>query len=268
MEKETITKFATVTICIVLTVVIITTALVPIISDATEEEEQTVEVSGAVGPNIEYNTQFYSETMKYWFRIVIDTDNELGNVLKFSHQASGTDFYYIYPIGDNFDNKTVILYSDDVITVYVVNGVITSTIEELYSGSTLPIISGDTDLGGWADKMLFRTISLPDYTLKYSRYDEQSSVVEYNARSLVGEDGRLTYVYQPNESGQYTTIEGNNPPSMDIPSVSVSGAYIGEKYETITTGGIPWSAVILAIPIIVLVSLLMVCVREFMGTRE
>lgn len=253
-------KFLGVVIGAVVAIMLVGSLLMPIINDATEEEEQTVPASGAVGPNIAYlaQTDVYADNpLKFWFRIVIDTDNELGNVLKFSRQASGTTFYYTYPIGDNFDNKTVILYSDDIITVYVVNGVITSTIEELYTGYTLPIISGDTDLDGWTNKILFRATSITGSALKYDRYEPttQSSDVVYNATSL-SDEGKIAYAYLPNESGQYITIDGNDPPSMDIPSVSVSGAYIGEKYETINVGGIPGSAVVLVIPIVILVALL------------
>lgn len=252
-------KFIGVVIGAVVAIMLVGGVLMPIINDATEEEEeQTVVASGAVGPNIAYNTQseLYSENaLKYWFRIVIDTDNDLGNVLKFSRKASGSDYYYIYPIGDNFDNKTVILYSDDVITVYVVNGVITSTIEEIYTGYTLPIISGDTDLGEWTNKILFRVTSL-DSSLKYDRYEPtgQYSELSYNATSLRNGDF-TTFAYLPNESGQYITIEGNDPPSMDIPSVSVSGAYIGPKMTVITTSN-PAAPIYLAIPIVILVALL------------
>ena len=252
-------KYLGVVIGAVVAIMLVGSVLMPIINDETEEEEQTVVASGAVGPNIAYNAQsdvYAQNPLKFWFRIVIDTDSELGNVLKFSRQASGTEFYYIYPIGDNFDNKTVILYSDDIITVYVVNGVITSTIEELYTGYTLPIISGDTDLDGWANKNLFRVTSLIGNTLKYDRYEPttQSGDVVYNATSQ-SDEGRIAYAYQPNESGQYSTIEGNDPPSMDIPSVSVSGAYIGPKMTVITTSN-PAAPIYLAIPIVILVALL------------
>ena len=236
MEKEFVTRFVTATICIVLTVVIITTALIPIISDASTKTE-LAPAEGAYGFMSYQPDPEPSSGLPY--RYVYATWGGSDGMITISHgPANAMQTIESMPTTEFF-NTDRIVYADSNIVIYVSNG----SIYYDYDGQT----------------------TQGDYLERFWVQNDGNGVSKATVGSTtVFSDAPVpTYYYAPDPNGDYANFEGDNPPTMDTPSVSVAGMYIGTKVIEKTVES-PYAAVYLVIPLIVLVSLLMMCVREFM----
>lgn len=248
MEKEFVTRFVTATICIVLTIVIITTALIPIISDASTKTE-TAPAEGAYGfmkyqPSPE--TQSGSIPYRYFFASATSTNM----VIKIG-PANGLVTVLDVPISD-FLNVDQIYYADSNIVLYVSDGAFYAD----YNNTTTQIRVSSN-----GDGVTLATTSADVYRCVLAGTTYEGGSYMFSNTPLP----QYYYVVDPN--GDYANFAGDNLPTMDTPSVSVAGMYIGPKIIEKTIES-PYAAVYLVIPLIVLVSLLMMCVREFMRTRE
>lgn len=253
MEKETIPKFATVIVCMVVAVTVIMTALVPIISDQTTTTE-LAPADGAYG-YMRYNPN--PETESYAYVWINPQSDPAGFKVQWGMPAT---LNHTVLLSDLPDGK-MILYADSHLIIYSEDGKY-----HYYSpdGSVPTYTEGDT-------------VSVPSLPVESTfngivKVNKISSGIRYTASTneQVTVSDLPAYYYVSDPTGDYANFVGDNPPAMDTPSVSVAGMYIGPKMVERTVPNDPFtgSVVLTIIPIIMLVSLVMLCIREFMKKQE
>lgn len=246
MEKGIIPKFATIMVCIVVAVTVIMTALVPIISDQTTTKELTP-AEGAYGPAVGYYTIASTPTTTTEFfdaYFFFDSDVE-DSAITVTIKVNNVQAYN----GPLSDLPKMILYADNNVTIYIDGESI------YYSG----VVNGSYSI---------RTDATPTIQI-YWRQGSYKCTIGNDVFNQTYED--ITYYYAAFATdGEYSNFLGDTAPSMDTPSVSVAGMYIGPKMEERTVPNDPFtgSVVLTIIPIIMLVSLVMLCIREFMKKQE
>lgn len=248
MEKGIIPKFATIMVCIVVAVTVIMTALVPIISDQTTKTElvnnpdaygPSVGYVGDVAPassNITYFSMKYTPTTEYFEIYTTAADGSTTFLIRNVTRDTIPDKAILY--GDN--NATI--YIDDM-TVYV------DLLDDSEEDKSYDLTSNPGNI--------------------FARY--KNAQYQYgNSMDFAYLSTPISYYYMAYMDGDYSNCLGDNPPTMDTPSVSVAGMYIGPKMteRTVPNDLFTGSVVLTIIPIIMLVSLVMLCIREFMRTRE
>lgn len=247
MEKETIPKFATIMVCVIVAVTIIMTALVPIISDTIGTETELTPAEGAYGPAVGYYTIESTPTTTTEFfdaYFLFDSDVE-DSAITVTIKVNNVQVYN----GPLSDLPKMILYADNNVTIYIDGESV------YYSG----VVNGSYSI---------RTDGEPTIQI----YWRQGAY-----KTTIGNDvfnqtyGDITYYYAAFATdGEYSNFLGDNAPSMDTPAVTAGGMYIGPKMTETTVSKDPFtgSVVLTIIPIIMLVSLVMLCIREFMKKQE
>lgn len=221
-------KYLGVIIGAVVAIMLVGGLLMPIIDNASTEKE-TTPAEGAYGPDVAYFGNLESGNY-ILYRANFSVD---GGVNQIDIHARAPTYTQLYkgPRADLPDK--MILYADDNLKVWLDNDSIS------YSG----ILNG---------------------TISYTDLEEPKEIIVQNSANYGGsytdgddyQDGNITYCYVATvESGEYSNFIGDNPPTMDTPTVTAGGMYIGLK-EIVTETRAPGYAVYMAIPIIILASLL------------
>lgn len=221
-------KFIGIVIGAVVAIMLVGGVLMPAINDASTHTE-IVTPDGAFGPTVGYISDIPVPTSNVSFYGV--SYDVTTTKLTASRVVNGDNVNVIDDLRSNLPDK-MIIYADDNETVYI-DGLNLYCVnnEKVYDLST-----GDRfGVGfGYRDENYRYAMANQGYFDKYTP---------------------ITYEYITGMDGNYTNITGDNPPSMDTPSVSAAGMYIGiNGTETETQS--PGYAIYMAIPVIILVSLL------------
>lgn len=221
-------KFLGVVIGAVVAIMLVGSVLMPIINDASTQEGTTT-AEGA------YSFMSYqpdpepSSGLPY--RYVYATWGGSDGMITISHgPANAMQTIESMPTTEFF-NTDRIVYADSNIVIYVSNG----SIYYDYDGQT----------------------TQGDYLERFWVQNDGNGVSKAAVGSTtVFSDAPVpTYYYAPDPNGDYANFEGDNPPTMDTPTVTAGGMYIGPKEIEIEIHA-PGYAIYLAIPIVILVALL------------
>ncbi len=220
-------KYIGVVIGAVVAIMLVGGVLMPVINDASTQKE-TTPAEGAFGFMSYQSEPEPSEGgMPYRYVYAIKTGDDMviskgpANAMTQIETVPYTDFL----------NTDRIYYADSNIVFYVSSG----ALYYIYNQQTVEV--DRPDVGFWVQN-----------SGTASRASAGTGTI-FTAASLP------TYYYVDNPNGDYANFEGDNPPSMDTPSVSAAGMYIGPK-ETVTEVQAPGYAIYVAIPLIILVALL------------
>ena len=221
-------KYLGVVIGAVVAIMLVGGVLMPIINDASKQEGTTT-AEGAYGFMSYQPDPEPSSGLPY--RYVYATWGGSDGMITISH-GPANDMQTIESMPTTeFFNTDRIVYADSNIVIYVSNG----SIYYDYDGQT----------------------TQGDYLERFWVQNDGNGVSKATVGSTtVFSDAPVpTYYYVDNPNGDYANFEGDNPPTMDTPSVSVAGMYIGLK-ETVTETQAPGYAIYVAIPLVILVALL------------
>ena len=221
-------KYLGVVIGAVVAIMLVGGVLMPIINDASTQEGTTT-AEGAYGFMSYQPDPEPSSGLPY--RYVYATWGGSDGMITISH-GPANDMQTIESMPTTeFFNTDRIVYADSNIVIYVSNG----SIYYDYDGQT----------------------TQGDYLERFWVQNDGNGVSKATVGSTtVFSDAPVpTYYYVDNPNGDYANFEGDNPPTMDTPSVSVAGMYIGLK-ETVTETQAPGYAIYVAIPLVILVALL------------
>lgn len=221
-------KYIGVVIGAVVAIMLVGGVLMPIIDNASTQKE-TTPAEGAYGPDVAYFGNIESGN----YVLYRASFSVVGGVNQIDIHARTPTYTQLYkgPRADLPDK--MILYADDNLKVWLDNDNIS------YSG----VLNG---------------------TFSYTGLDEPKEITIQNSANYGGsytdgddyQDGNITYYYVATvESGEYSNFIGDNPPTMDTPTVTAGGMYIGPK-EIVTETHAPGYAIYVAIPLIILVALL------------
>ena len=215
-------KYLGVVIGAVVAIMLVGGLLMPIIDNASPQKE-TVPAEGAYGPDIMYSD---TPTVNLSRSILIVAYEERWDRLTITVDGLGTVYN---GARSEFPNK-IILYADSNATVYL-------------DGNYLHISNYNDGAAVLLDSS---GLSVKSRSTGEYRYGPSSGYVTADAP---------TYCYIVYDNGDYANFEGDNPPSMDTPTVSVAGMYIGPR---MTIGEKPGATapIYLAIPVVLLASLL------------
>lgn len=212
-------------------VILITSLLVPIINDASSQDgTETIEVEGG----------YCSVTLRH-----PSSDVEWDTYIRVSYNSS-TDTYFIQKDGlspqvrqnlnrSEIADKTAIIYADPTHIIYIK--------DDMYYCNDTSFIPAEGITTSHTELLVQKNTS----GIKYSLAGFQ----------LTGQPVP-SYYYVYDDDGEYANFEGSDPPAMDTPAVSIDGAYIGEKVRTITTTvDSPYSSILNIIPILMIAGVIM-----------
>lgn len=229
-------KYLGVVIGAVVAIMLVGGVLMPIINENTSHTE-IAPVEGAYG-YMKYQPSPETQTGSIPYRYFSASATSTNMVIK-TGPANGLVTVLDIPISD-FLGTDQIYYADSNIVFYVSNGAFYAD----YDGASTQIRVSSS-----YDGVTLATTSAEVYKCTLSG-------TTYNGGNQMFSDKPLPeYYYVVDPNGDYANFEGDNPPSMDTPSVSVAGMYIGPKMAETTTSS-PGAPIYLAIPIVILVALL------------
>lgn len=219
---------------VVVAVLLICTLMIPIVNENAQGTETTTEVAGGYGTLMYQGTPESPTGMAIQYILLqpSDTDNTIINVYKGGNLNDPITTIDI----NTLDGKNLIVYSDINAVLSIQNG------KYVFTGNTT--LPSDSDITN--------TVSV-----SYNR--QVGMVYDNRIESSVRISGQTTYYYAYSNSGDYANFEGDNPPAMDTPAVSVDGVYIGKKYitETITP---PYAMILNVLPILMIITVMMFAV--------
>ena len=230
--KTTIIKVA---VYSAVAIMLIGSILMPIINDASTRTE-TSTPDGAFGPTVGYISDIPvpSSNISYY-----GMDYDVATTKLTAYRVvDGNNLNVIDDLRTNLPDK-MIIYADNNETIYI-DGLNLYCVnnEKVYDLST-----GDHFGIGFGKR---------DENYRYSMAN-QGYFDKYTP---------ITYEYITGMDGDYTNITGDNPPSMDTPTVSAAGMYIGISSAEIEKPAIG-ASIYLAIPVILLAALLVSVVATF-----
>lgn len=220
-------KYIGVIVGAVVAIMLVGSVLMPIIQESSTHTEMATP-AGAFGPTVSYDGDI-TDLASSRITILNVKYKESTDNLEIYTMAHDGNLDYIYQgLRSGFPDK-IILYADSNATMYI-------------DGSTVHL-----------------TNSTDTYPLSYTTglsIKFRDGGVRYGPNDAYVEGNFPTYYYSLDVAGDYTNIAGDNPPAMDTPAVAIDGMYIGLKgIETETQ--VPGHAIYVAIPLVILVSLLM-----------
>lgn len=221
-------KFVIAVVSTVIMVVLITNVVIPVIGNA---ESGTEKVMTGYGPTLIYQDE--PETVDagtFYYMMARNVDG----VINVNINGGEPVTFVLSELAD----KTIILYSDSYATIYIENGMYKTT--TAFNGVTeVPITASPISVN----------------------YRAMSSGVKYQLSSTAQSDYQPvpSYYYVMGANGDYSNFAGDNPPSMDTPTVSVAGAYIGEINTTVIEKP-QYAAILEVIPILMFVGVLVAVV--------
>ena len=230
-------KFVLAVASTVIMVVLITTVLIPIIGSTSTGTETKEQKDGAYGPSLTYQSTPESTDSSYFYidaRLANDEEN-----IRISTGVNGNFTTDIYLSIADLADKTTIIYSDNYTTIYIEDNNYKFTNN-----------SGDS----WVNDLGTVPISSSIFVQKLS-----NNTMNYKGSVKVPVNIPPTYYYAMTGNGEYSNFIGDNAPTMDTPSVSVTGAYIGERYTTVIEKS-QYAAILEVIPILMLVGVLVAVV--------
>ena len=214
-------------------IVVLAGILMPVIDMATEPKQETAEKEGAYGPLLYQGTP-ESDTYPYRY---FNTTYSNGVLSIKSGPANAMVDVASINISE-LSNTPQIIYADDNQTIYIDNSLLQ------FSGT---ITKSDVALNS---------------AVNVQYYNDKMTYSDGSGNQYV--DGKITYYYRCSDTGDYANFAGDNPPTMDTPAVSVTGAYIGERY-TITDVD-PFGANLYNLmPFLVIIAILVSAVVYFIG---
>lgn len=218
-------KVITTSIIAAVAIILITSVLIPVIDDASQGTETETEAEGAYGTLMYQGTP--EDDASYPYRFLNTTYSD--GVLSIKTGPANALVVVATINISELSNTPQIIYADDNQIIYIDNSLLQ------FSGT---ITNSDVSLNN---------------AVNVQYYNNKMTYSDGNGNQYV--DGKITYYYRCSDTGDYANFEGNNPPAMDTPSVSVDGVYIGEKYitETVTP---PYAAVLNVIPILMIVGVI------------
>ena len=222
-------KYLGVVIGAVVAIMLVGGVLMPIINDASTTIE-TVPAEGAYG-FMSYQSEPEPVSGGLPYRYVYAIKDGSSDNMVISHGPANAMVTIESVPYTEFLNTDRIVYADSNIVIYVSNGSIYCD----YNGQTTE--SDRLDMGFWVQN------------------NGSASRCTVGTTSIFTSAPVPTYYYVDDPNGDYANFEGDNPPSMDTPSVSAAGMYIGPK-ETVTETQAPGYAIYVAIPLVILVALL------------
>lgn len=230
-------KYLGVVIGAVVAIMLVGGVLMPVINDNASTTE-TVPADGAYG-FMKYQPEPETQAGSIPYRYFQASATSTNMVIK-TGPANGLVTIIDTPISD-FLGTDQIYYADSNIVLYVSDGAFYAD----YDGASTQIRVSSN-----GDGVTLATTSATVYRCVLSG-------TTYNGGSYMFSDTPIPdYYYIVDSNGDYANFAGDNPPSMDAPSVSVAGMYIGPKMIEKTTES-PAAPIYLAIPIVILVALLM-----------
>lgn len=236
-------SFIMLTIGVVISVVLVSSVLIPIIGDASAPDTETIETLNEDG----YGSLAYQESPELAEKqIVYAYMKSTYRDGIFTIQRGYLDqLETVATIDINELNEPLILYSDDNITIYIDNGSyhFTGTVFEYDSVPIdVPTLYAGNSTSGAKYNNSGQNVTIPSIP---------------------------TYYYAYNDNGDYANFVGDNPPTMDTPAVSVAGSYIGEKYSTKTiTVEKPYASMLSIIPVIALISVIIFTIGFYTYRRQ
>lgn len=231
-------KFLGVVIGAVVAIMLVGSLLMPIIN----EQTTTTELAPAEGAYGYMRYQSSPETESYAYLWVQYQSDPAGFKIQWGMPPT---LNHTILLSDIPDGK-MILYADSHFIAYIEDGkyhyyspdgtVPTYTSDETPSVASLPV---ESNFSGTIK------VTVVSNGIKYTASTTESVTVT----------NLPAYYYISDPTGDYANFVGDNPPTMDTPSVSVAGMYIGPKMAETTTST-PGAPIYLAIPIVILVALL------------
>lgn len=228
---------------IVVSIILVGSLMMPIIDTAVSigASEEIEPVSGGYGPSMIYQNEpeITTETNStyYYFRATYSN----GTITFKSGPYGNTTITSID--SNELTDKTLIVYSDSLTTIYIKDG---------KYHSTTPI-NGVSEID----------LTTPGIGVNYAYND---GGVKYQFSQNLREQPVPSHYYSIGNDGDYINFVGDNPPAMDTPTVSVEGVYIGEKYHTVM-GENPLKPLYYAIPLTVIIAVLVFAVGVFVSKR-
>ena len=228
-------KFIGVVIGAVVAIMLVGGVLMPVINEQTTPSTGTENNPDAFGPSVDYigGLEPATENMTY-FSIKYSSSSQTFNM--YQMDTNGLNYLLQNATRDAIPNKAI-LYADNNATIYIDD--MTLTFDYVDSANT----DGSYDLSTGLT-----------FVVKYN-----SGTYQYGANTggyaYVTPSNPIAYYYIAFMEGDYSNCTGDNPPTMDTPTVSVNGMYIGLKAIEKEIKN-PTAPLYLAIPIVILVALL------------
>lgn len=214
-------------------IVVLAGILMPVIDMATEPKQEESEKDGAYGPLLYQGTP---ESDTYPYRYFNTTYSNEVLSIKSGPANAMVDVASINI--SELSNTPQIIYADNNQTIYIDNSLLQ------FSGT---ITKSDVALNS---------------TVNVQYYNDRMTYSDGSGNQYV--DGKITYYYRCSDTGDYANFAGDNPPTIDTPAVSVTGAYIGERYTTKDVD--PFGANLYNLmPFLVIIAILVSAVVYFIG---
>ena len=224
-------KYLGVIIGAVVAIMLVGGVLMPVINEQATTTEQAP-AEGAYGPAVGYYTieSAPTTTTNYFVATFDFDDTDEDSVITATFKVNNVQAYN----GPLSDLPKMIIYADNNVTIYI-DG------ESVY-------YSGDVN-GSYS----IRSDASPTIQIYWKTNAYKYSIGDNVFNQTYGD---ITYYYAAFVTdGEYSNFLGDNPPTMDTPTVSVAGMYIGPKMTEVPTES-PAAPIYLAIPIVILVALL------------